>query len=93
MADFYAQVGEPTQWCLVHQYADGSAVLSIWGPFPDQITAATAEPLMSDVIENGVWKTMPLRRVLVNPALATPKPPATRSAMASAAMTLAQAKE
>lgn len=78
MADLYAQVGAPTQWCLVQQYADGSSVISVWGPFPDERSAVEAEPKLRDVIESGDWKVMPLRRVLADPDKPVQKPPVMR---------------
>lgn len=88
MANLYAQIGEPTQWCLIHQYADGSSVGSAWGPFADEKSAAEAQSKLQNVIDSpGDWSVVPLRRVVVEPASLAAKIPVLRSAVDDAQST------
>jgi hypothetical protein len=63
MPDLYAQIGEPTEWCLVQSYPDGTAVIATWGPFKSEQEAKDAIPLLRHVVDNVTLDVVPFRRI------------------------------
>ena len=63
----YLRIDEPAEHVLVHAHYDGSAVLSVFGPFPTLEAAKVAEKHLRAVgIADGDMTPMPIREVELN---------------------------
>lgn len=69
----YLRLTDFTEYVLVQQHHDGSALLRVFGPFPSVEAADIAKDALREAgVEDGVMETMPIREVELNERPETP---------------------
>lgn len=61
----HLQIDGETQWCVVRDYHDGSAVLGVWGPFADEATAVAVIDALQKIGLDSRFQAFPLWGVSV----------------------------
>jgi hypothetical protein len=70
----YLRIADFTEYVLVQQHHDGSALLRVFGPFPSLEASDIAKDALREAgVEDGLMVAMPLREVELNdrPAVTT----------------------